>query len=159
MRLVLVGSCALLAACGKQEPPEAEASAATVRQVVSAMLARPNFKMPAGKCMCPGFEQDGVVEDFPPGLLDDIYARNPWLRRWSDCAEFNGQLLTSSACPAGATKFVCGAVDQPSVAQGVQRVECRAYNDPLDGYVMGWDVSRTDSGKLVAKPTGLDWIE
>jgi len=30
---------------------------------------------------------------------------------------------------------------------------------PLDGYVMGWDVSRTDSGKLVAKPTGLDWIE
>ena len=159
LRLALIGCCALLGACGRQDRGDAEVSAAPVRLIISEMLARKGFKMPDGKCMCPGFQQDGEVKDFPPGVIDDLYAHSAWLHRWSDCAEFNGQLLTSSTCTLGATKFVCGIVDQPGTATDAKRVECRVYNAPLDGFVTGWEVSHTDSGKLVAKPSGLDWIE
>lgn len=159
LRLVLLGGCALLAACGQQDRGDAEVSAAPIRLVMSDMLSRPNFKMPSGKCMCIGFRQGDEVKDFPPGLFDDEYSRHPWLVRWSECAEFNGQLLTSPACSLGASKYVCGVVDQPSMAKGATRVECRVYNAPLEGFVTGWDVSRTDSGKVIAKPSGLDWIE
>jgi len=157
-RFALFGCCALLAACGQQDRVDAEMSAVPVRQMIDEMASHPNFKMAPGKCMCAGFEQDGDVKNFPDGVLDEEYSRHPWLSRWSDCSEFNG-LPLSPKCSRGATKYVCGVVDQPSVAKGVTRVECRAYNEPLNGYADGWDVSRTDSGKLIAKPSGLDWIE
>jgi hypothetical protein len=159
LRFALIGCCALLAACGREDRVDAEVSAAPIRQMVSGMLSRPNFKIAPGRCMCAGYKQSGSVQNFPAGVLDDLYARCPWLRRWSDCSEFDGQILSSVDCSHGATKYVCGVVDQPSVAKGARRVECRAYNDPLNGYAEGWDVSRTDLGKLIAKPTGLDWIE
>jgi len=151
--LLVLAACAVLAGCGGNGRREAELAATPVRQVIASLSVHPHWQ--AGRCLCVGHFHGKTVEDFPDGVLDDVYAKRPWIRRWTECAPLYGQKKGLPQCRVSMTDYICGvAAKQPDLPKGTTRVRCfvNGANELLiDEYNVTEEGGRFAAKRIVSK--------
>ena len=154
--MVVFAGLALLAGCGQNVPQETAQAVAPVRLVVDQLAKHPTWRDGAGRCLCVGHYREDGVEDFPPGLLDDMRARHAWVHNWSECAPYYGRKIKLAGCGGGTADYVCTVVAR-SNAERTARVLCHAAGENKvlqDGFLQDeYDVSEKD-GAFTARAVG-----
>jgi len=159
LRWSLVPVLALaLAACGRSADKEVALSAAPVRQVAASLAKNGAWK--PGKCLCVGHYRDEAVEDFPPGLLDAVFAKHPFLRKWSECEPYYGRVAKFKGCEGGMTDFICSVAERSDLPSGTARVLCHVNGESealqKAGYLQDeYDVTE-EGGSLQVHPVSLN---
>jgi hypothetical protein len=150
--LLMLAAFALLSGCGPDERREAELAAVPVRSVVAALSVHPRWQ--GGQCLCVGHFRGETVGDFPEGVLDGLFARRRWVRRWFECAPHYGQKNGLADCRAGMTDYICGVAKHPGLPEGTTRVTCyvNGKNELLiDEYNVTDEGGRFSAARVVSK--------
>jgi len=155
--IALLCLAAAVGSCGRSAREEAELAAAPVGPVAAALAKNPAWR--PGKCLCVGHYRAESVEDFPPGLLADEFARFGFLRNWSDCEPYYGRKAKAKGCEAGLTDFICSVAERSDLPRGTARILCHVNGDSQAlqqaGYLQDeYDVTEQD-GKLTVTAVSL----
>lgn len=141
----------LLVACGPGGDREAETVAAPVRMAIASLANNPSWKQ--DKCLCVGMFRGDTVEDFPPEVLKETFARHPFVRNWSECAPLYGRSKGLAQCKGGMRDYICSTAEREGLPAGTTRVICHV-NGKNQLLSDEYDVTRQDEG-FVARPINV----
>jgi hypothetical protein len=138
-------------------PTNAEAAAAVLRRLGKSSSGS------AGVFACVAYGDIFHQEDFPPGYIDDLFARFPGLRPVSACDyDARKRAFFIQEPRRQVTMIACEAEDKPSVVpvrSDTARVQCAFVGGGgLNAQGRTYSVSRSLLGEMTVEDLGVDWI-